>query len=84
MTLREQEDKLNELYGFIADKVVSIRTQVGTGLKNPEDKQKTLMTLTKITDEINLIRQTYQQIETVLYADIDDDPEDDYLGKYNL
>lgn len=65
------EDKLFELYDFIADRVVDMKTYV-EHMQNPEDRDSMELDIIKIRDACTDIKRAYDSIDEIMYEDDDD------------
>ena len=65
------EDKIFELYDFIADRVVDMKTYV-EHMQNPEDRDSMELDIIKIRDACTDIKRAYDSIDEIMYEDNDD------------
>lgn len=65
------EDKIFELYDFIADRVVDMKTYV-EHMQNPEDRDSMELDIIKIRDACTDIKRAYDSIDEIMYEDDDD------------
>lgn len=75
MTQQEIDSKSFEYRNYIAERFKDIQFQ-GVALRNPEDKTKSLQTLSRIADCIDDIKRAYDELEMLERIEPEDEETD--------